>query len=90
MTIGVKSEGNNRNRIASILARQMTLPLAIHDRYGYSDIGFSIPKGKSYRGTVIGCHVCGATWKTLYKDGDQRICVDCKKKIKEEKTNEKD
>lgn len=46
----------------------------------YSDLGMRIPTGKPQRGHLVGCHVCGATWGTLYKDGDQRICGECRKK----------
>lgn len=31
------------------------------------------------RGNLIACHVCGRSWVTLYKDGDKRICAECKR-----------
>lgn len=36
---------------------------------------------KPMRGKTVGCHVCGMTRVTLYKDGDRRICAKCRKKI---------
>lgn len=39
----------------------------------------SIVKGKRV-GERIGCHTCGATDVTLYKDGVARICKACRKR----------
>lgn len=69
---------DSRNRAERLLALSLSLGLAIGGPY--SGLGMRIPKGKSRGGHLIGCHVCGATWKTLYKDGDQRICGECRKK----------
>lgn len=30
-------------------------------------------------GNIIRCHVCGASWKTLYKCKEGRICEDCRR-----------
>lgn len=41
-------------------------------------------KHKKRTGTIIGCCKCGRTDKTLYKLNDEeRICIDCKKEIKD-------
>ena len=49
----------------------------------YSGTGMRLPRGKPQRGHMVGCHICGATWGTLYKDGDQRICRECRRKKEE-------
>lgn len=46
----------------------------------YSGLGMRMTRGKPQRGHLVGCHICGATWGTLYKDGDKRICGECRKK----------
>ena len=61
-----------------LLAIGMGLSLAMGGPY--SGLSMRIPGGKPRRGTLVGCHVCGETRRTLYKDGDQRICGQCRKK----------
>ncbi len=68
---------NRRDRAASLMAVGMLMGAMAGGPY--SDLGFKIPKGKPQRGQLVGCHVCGTTWVTLYKDGDKRICGKCRK-----------
>lgn len=63
-------------------ARLLAVGMCISAMAGgeYSGLGMRIPRGKPQRGHLVGCHICGATRGTLYKDGDQRICGECRKK----------
>lgn len=38
----------------------------------------SISHSKPRRGHTVGCHVCGLSRVTLYKDGKARICGKCR------------
>lgn len=71
-------------------ARLLAVGMCISAMAGgeHSGLGMRIPKGKPQRGNLVGCHICGATWGTLYKDGDQRICGDCRKKKEVENRGE--
>lgn len=42
---------------------------------------FAHSYAKPTRGKTVGCHACGMTRVTLYKDGDRRICAKCRNKI---------
>ncbi len=68
---------NSRDRAASLMA----VGALVGEMAGgpYSGLEFNLPKGKHRYGTVVRCHVCGASRVTLYKDGDQRICGKCRK-----------
>lgn len=68
---------NKKDRLASLLATGMLVSAMTGGEY--SGLGMRIPRGKPQRGYVVGCHVCGATLGTLYKDGDERICGKCRK-----------
>lgn len=68
---------NSKNGVASLIATGMLLGALTGKPY--SDLGFKIPAGKSQRGRLVGCHVCGASHVTLYKDGEKRICGKCRK-----------
>lgn len=61
-----------------MLALTMGLGLALSGPY--NDFNVKIPRGKVRRGYVVGCHICGATSVTLYKDGDRKICGECRTK----------
>lgn len=74
---------NSRDRAASLIATGMILGALAGGPY--SDLGFKIPKGKPHRGRLVGCHVCGASHVTLYKDGDERICGKCRKEREDAK-----
>ena len=67
--------------------RLLTIGMGLSAMTGgeYSGTGMRLPRGKPQRGHLVGCHICGATWGTLYKDGDQRICGECRKKREAEK-----
>lgn len=69
---------DSRDKAKRLLAIGMGLSLAMGGPY--SGLDMRVPRGKPHSGTLVGCHVCGATWGTLYKDGDQRICGQCRKK----------
>ena len=77
---------NEMNRAMKLLA----ISMGISAMAGGEDsgLGMRTPKGKPQRGRLVGCHVCGATWGTLYKDGDQRICGECRKKKEAEKSEQ--
>lgn len=68
------------DRAKRLLAMAMGIGLALGEPYTDLGLGTRIPRGKPQRGHLVGCHICGATWGTLYKDGDQRICGECRKK----------
>lgn len=68
---------NQMDRAKRLLAMTISIGLSLGGPY-IPDL--RIPRGKPQRGHLVGCHVCGATCGTLYKDGDQRICGECRKK----------
>lgn len=71
------------DRAARLLAVGMCISAMAGGKY--NGLGMRMPRGKPQRGRLVGCYVCGATWGTLYKDGDQRICGECRKKREAEK-----
>lgn len=77
---------NDTDTVKRLLAIGMGLGLAMGGPY--SEFSMRIPKGKPQRGHLVGCHICGATRGTLYKDGDQRICGECRKKKEVENCGE--
>ena len=68
---------DSEDRAARLLATGMLLGAMCGGPY--NDIGFKILKGKPRRGWLVGCHVCGASGVTLYKDGEERIGGKCRK-----------
>lgn len=71
------------DRAARLLAVGMCISAMAGGKY--NGLGMRMPRGKPQRGRLVGCYVCGATWGTLYKYGDQRICGECRKKREAEK-----
>ena len=78
---GGKAEMNEMDKAMRLLATGMVISALAGG--AYSGLGMKMPREKPQRGCLIGCHVCGATWGTLYKDGDQRICRECRRKKEE-------
>lgn len=68
---------DNRDAAKRVLAQLLGVSLALGGAYKTE---MRPPRGKWERGCLVGCHVCGKTWVTLYKDGNQRICGECRKK----------
>jgi len=69
---------DSKEKLMKLLAVSMGVGMMTGGEY--SGLGIKMPRGKPQRGHLVGCHVCGATHGTLYKDGDQRICGECRKK----------
>lgn len=69
---------DSRDAVKRALAQVLGISLALGGPYRTSEM--RPPRGKQKRGCLVGCHVCGKTWGTLYKDGDQKICGECRKK----------
>lgn len=67
-----------QDHVKRMLALTMGIGLAMCGPY--YDCAIKVPRSKSRRGYVVGCHICGASGVTLYKDGDQRICGECRAK----------
>lgn len=72
---------DGKKKAVSLMATAALMSTAIGGPY-FDDM-MRIPAGKPRRGTLVGCHVCRASNVTLYKDGDLRICGECRKKREE-------
>lgn len=67
-----------QDSVKRMLALTMSLGLAMG--CPYTDFNMKVPRGKSRSGYLVGCHICGKTWVTLYNDGDRKICGECRTK----------
>lgn len=45
----------------------------------YTGAGAHVPRNTGHHGYAVGCHVCGAVHRTLYRDSSGMICDDCRK-----------
>lgn len=73
---------DSQRKLMGLLATGMVMGAMTGGKY--SGLGMRMTRGKPQRGHLVGCHICGATRGTLYKDGNQRICGECRKKKESE------
>lgn len=79
---GEKAAMNEIDKAMRLLAIGMSISAMASGKY--SGTSMRPLRGKPQRGHLVGCCVCGVTWGTLYKDGDQRICGECRRKKEED------
>lgn len=48
---------------------------------GFTMQQLAISHSKPSRGTLVSCHVCGASSGTLYKHGKLYVCRKCKEEV---------
>lgn len=67
-----------------LLGRMVLAPSVVAALNGtpYQSMASIDGQWKPIKGKIIGCRVCGLTQTTLYKDGDDRICGKCRKKVR--------